>query len=357
MISKEKINNKMHALVLNGIGDLSYEVREIPQIKPNEVLLKIKSCGICSSDIERIFVNGTYHFPTIPGHEFAGEIVSVYDEKDANLLGRKACVFPLLPCKTCKECHDENYAQCQNYKYYGSRNDGAYAEYLAVDKWNLVFFDNLDYCVASLCEPTAVAIHAANRITTEKEDSVLIIGGGTIGLLLALVLKTKSNHVYVGARNQKSMTFIKSLGLNYLDTNDLANEVNKATNGQGFNNIFEVVGSNVAINESIESAASFAKIVLVGNPKDDVALEKKTYWKILRKQLTLTGTWNSSYSSKQNDWQVALRFLKENEDVAKKLITHKYSLSESNEAFDTLRDKSIFKVKVAFEINKERGNL
>ena len=82
MICSEKIPNKMKSLVLEAVGDLRLEERDIPSIKENEVLLKVMNCGICSSDIERIFVNGTYHFPTVPGHEFSGMIVGVYSEKE-----------------------------------------------------------------------------------------------------------------------------------------------------------------------------------------------------------------------------------------------------------------------------------
>ena len=70
------IPEKMKALVLHGVGDLRYEEIDVPELKEGTVLLKIKACGICSSDIPRIFVNGTYHFPTVPGHEFSGQIVA-----------------------------------------------------------------------------------------------------------------------------------------------------------------------------------------------------------------------------------------------------------------------------------------
>ena len=96
----------MNSLVLEGIGDLRLEKRNIPTINKGEVLLKIHNCGICSSDIERVFVTGTYHFPTVPGHEFCGEIVGT-NKEDKELLGKKACVFPLIPCKECSACLKE----------------------------------------------------------------------------------------------------------------------------------------------------------------------------------------------------------------------------------------------------------
>ena len=112
MFTTKKIPLKMKALVLYGVGDLRLDEVNVPEIQKDCVLLNIKNCGICSSDIERVFVNGTYHFPTIPGHEFSGEIVGVYDEKDKGLLGKSASVFPLLPCNECSACKDKKYAQC-----------------------------------------------------------------------------------------------------------------------------------------------------------------------------------------------------------------------------------------------------
>lgn len=89
----------MKARVLRAVGDLRYEDYPIPELKPDEVLLKVRACGICGSDIPRIFVNGTYHFPTIPGHEFAGEVVAAASKENEHLIGTRAAVFPLIPCR------------------------------------------------------------------------------------------------------------------------------------------------------------------------------------------------------------------------------------------------------------------
>ena len=112
MKSLINIPEKMKALVLYGVGDLRVTEVDVPKLEKGTVLLKIKACGICSSDMPRCFVTGTYHFPTIPGHEFSGQIVAVGDDVDESLLGKRSCVFPMLPCKHCKACKMEEYAQC-----------------------------------------------------------------------------------------------------------------------------------------------------------------------------------------------------------------------------------------------------
>lgn len=350
MITIEKIPLKMKSLVLHDVGDLRLDEVNVPEIKENNVLLHIKNCGICSSDIERIFVNGTYHFPTTPGHEFSGEIVGVYDEKDKYLLGKSASVFPLLPCNECPACKKQKYAQCSNYNYFGSRCDGAFSEYLVVPKWNLIFFDNMDYDVAALCEPAAVALHATKKIDIKENSKILVLGTGTIGLLIAMFAKTKGGNVVIGARKKESMDYINKLGFQVIDTTKLDKELTKFDDG--FDYIFEAVGTNESISQCITAANNFAKIVVVGNPKENLKIDKNIYWKILRKELIVTGTWNSSYSNTVNDWQEALDFMKDNYDTFKNLITNVYSLEEYNEAFDLLRNKKQFKIKVMFKIDR-----
>ena len=120
---------------LHAINDLRYEETPFPACEDDEVLVKVKSCGICGSDLSRVYGKGTYHFPTIIGHEFSGIVES---DPKGEFDGKRVVIFPLLPCFKCKSCADENYATCENYDYYGSRRDGGMTEYLAVKRWNLL---------------------------------------------------------------------------------------------------------------------------------------------------------------------------------------------------------------------------
>lgn len=337
----EEIPEFMDVLNLHGIGDLRFEKKETYKLEKDSVLVKIKYCGICSSDIERVFVNGTYHFPTIPGHEMSGQIVAVNDE-DEELLGRKAAIFPLMPCFECDACESKEYAQCSNYNYFGSRCNGGYSEYLLVPKWNLVLFDDsLDYKIAALCEPGAVAIHSVSIGEIKKDENVAISGTGTIGMMIALVAQSRGANVTVIGRSEESLEFSKQLCLNALLTTELENKI--------FDKVFEVVGNNESINQSIGLADNFATVILVGNPKDDVKLDKQIYWKILRKQIVLKGIWNSSYSNKANDWKEILDLMVKGDIPFESLISKEYSMNEFKEAFDFLRNSKNKKLKVMFK--------
>lgn len=353
MKSLIEIPKKMKALVLHGVGDLRYEEVSVPELKEGTVLINIKACGICSSDIPRIFVNGTYHFPTIPGHEFSGRIVAVGDGVDEALLGRRSCVFPMLPCRSCKACEIEEWAQCSGYSYFGSRCDGGFAEYLVVPVWNLVpFSDNLSYEEAALCEPAAVSLHAVNIGNLKEGMNVAVIGTGTIGFLIGLFAKKKvgSGKVIICGRSKNKLDYAEKFGFDTLNIKDdnISDGIKRITGSDGVDVMFEAVGLNPAIETAIKGTAALGRIVLVGNPEDDLKLEKNVYWSILRKQITLAGSWNSNYNSRINDWAEAISIFESGKINLKGLITHTFDMSEKDKAFETIKDPGEFTLKVMF---------
>lgn len=111
----------MKAHVLCGINDLRLEERALPGLDPSQALVQVRAVGICGSDIPRIFQTGTYSFPTVPGHEFAGVVVETGAQADRNWIGRSVGVFPLIPCGECIYCKQKKYELCRHYNYLGSR--------------------------------------------------------------------------------------------------------------------------------------------------------------------------------------------------------------------------------------------
>ena len=113
----------MKGYSLHAVNDLRYEKLEYPECTTGWCVVKVKAAGICSSDIPRVYTKGTYHFPTIPGHEFSGVVDKVADSENENLVGKKVGIFPLIPCRKCQQCKDGHYEMCSNYDYVGSRRD------------------------------------------------------------------------------------------------------------------------------------------------------------------------------------------------------------------------------------------
>lgn len=321
----------MKALVLNAINDLSYNEVANPKMKNNELLLKIKACGICSSDLDRVFVSGAYHYPIILGHEIAGEIVDIGANVNKAYLGKRAVVFPLLPCFKCQSCKNGFYAQCENYNYFGSRCDGAYAEYLSVPLWNIkTFSKDIDYKIAALCEPACVAWHSVQKANIHKGSKILILGSGLIGIIVAFWAKRLGADVHFKMRNDKKINFLNSLGfLKVFKESDMAD----------FDICFECVGSNESVLDTLKYVKSQGQIILVGNPKSDMSFDKNIYWKLLRQEIEIKGVWNCHYP---NDYEYVLNHL--NELSLERLITHCFDLSYGMNAFVDLKNAD-FKIK------------
>ena len=339
----------MKALNLYGVNDLRYEDLPMPKAEQDEVLLKVKAVGICGSDIPRVFAKGTYNFPTIIGHEFSGEIE---DADDKNYIGRKAAVFPLLPCGECSACKSGYYAQCKNYSYYGSRRDGAMAEYLAVKKKNLCFLpENVSFEEGAMTEPAAVALHCLKKSKIKIGDTVLIYGIGTISIILAQWAKAAgASYILLVGRSDSKVEKAEKMGFNATNVykHNILEYIDLYTNGEGFDICIEGTGVNEGLKISLLAAKRFAQIVLLGNPMGNVNISQDVYWKILRKELQVTGTWNSSFSIQENDWKQALNAMQSGTLNLSPLITHKFKLQDYKKAFDIMRKKQEIYFKVMF---------
>lgn len=327
-----KVNKEMKACVLHAIGDMRYESVAIPVRKKGEILIKIKASGICGSDLPRVFTKGTYHFPTIPGHEFGGRIV---DADDTTLVGKKCTVFPLLPCRTCASCEAGNYAQCENYNYFGSRCDGGFAEYISVPEWNvLIASDDLSYEEIAMCEPLAVALHSLERANVEAGASVAIFGAGPIGVMIAKWARLKgADRVFLVDIDPNKIAFAEKLGFE----TKIDGHVDVCIEGAGVSQTLE---------QAMYAAKPFGTVVLMGNPARDMTLSQKGYWEILRKELHISGTWNSSYNQGRNDWKTALKCMKALDISC--LVSHKFPLEKHEEAFNLMNDRKEYFSKVMF---------
>lgn len=330
----------MKMVNLHAVGDLRYEDARIPECAADEVLLAVKSCGICGSDIPRVYTKGTYHFPTVIGHEFSGVIIFDPEEK---LTNKKASVFPLLPCFRCASCKAGNYATCENYDYYGSRRDGGMSEYIAVKRWNLVIMpDSLSFDEAAMCEPVSVARHAVSKLDIKKGDKLLISGAGPIGIIAGQWAKSfGADEVYYFDIDERKIEFAKELGFKEYE------------NGVNVNCVIEGTGFEDALSTCLKAVSPSGRMVLMGNPSKEVTLSQNTYWHILRKELTVLGTWNSSYNNRINDWKESLQAMAEKRIDVTPLITHRYSLCECNTAFEMMKNKTEFYNKVMLIMNRE----
>ena len=344
----------MKAYVLHGINDLRLEKVKTPKPGDHEVLVKVQAAGICGSDIPRIFRNGTYSFPLIPGHEFAGEVCELGELVDERWQGKRVGVFPLIPCHNCVPCQKHQYEMCRSYRYLGSRTNGGFAEFVIVPENNLLELpEEVSMEQAAMLEPMAVAIHAMRNAKICPEQLVAICGLGTIGLLLCMFLiEAGVNNIFVIGNKEFQKECALKLGIpeeNYCDgrTTDVDAWIAERTQRRGIDIFFECVGKNTTISQAICNAAPGGTVQLVGNPATDIQFEKNVYWKILRNQLTVLGTWNSSFLREEtDDWHYAIERLVEGKVHPEMFITQKLAFQELETGLHIMRDKTKDYVKI-----------
>ena len=350
----------MKACVLHGVADFRCEEVPTPSPRPGEVLVEVKACGVCGSDIPRVFSKGTYRFPTIPGHEFSGVAAAAGpDGTGAGLVGRPVTVFPLIPCRKCPACEAGAYAQCVDYDYLGSRSDGAFAEYVRVPEWNLVPLpDGVTFEESAMTEPCAVALHAVRQAHIEPGDTVLVMGAGPIGLMVAMWARIDgAGQICLADIDDAKLEFAQRLGFdrtfNPARSGSVAAWI-QDTAGGGADVAIEAAGSPAAVESCLTSTRIFGRVVLLGNPAGEMKLSQDAYWAILRKELHVRGTWNSSRAQlRGNEWQTVLDFVAARRLPLKELITHRVSLEKLPDAFQMMRSKRTFFNKVMFTKNRD----
>jgi L-iditol 2-dehydrogenase len=348
----------MKVAVLKAAEDIRVEERPIPEVRAGEVLLKVRASGICNSDLQRYAEGKVYHFPIVLGHEFAGEIE---DDNGSGTWrnGDRAAVYPLLYCGKCPYCKRGQYNVCTDYNYFGSRTDGAFAEYVAVPEGNLVAIpEDVSLDVASMLEPSSVALNAVRKADGAAARSVVILGAGPIGVVIAQWMRLKgSEKVVLADIDERKLASARELGFDTFINprqEDFEKAVSSLVGGDGADVCFEATGHSEALNNVIRAARRKGAVVLIGNPVSDMTLAMKVYSSVLRKELAIRSVWNSSFPS---DWEETLAALKRGDLDFEHLVSHRYTLEHIKEAFEMMLSGRHFrnKVIIVFGEHNESG--
>ena len=276
--------------------------REIlPKLAKNKIRVKIKAIGICASDIPRAFEKGAYNYPLVMGHEITGKIFESNNRKFK--FNDKVSIFPLIPCKKCSFCKTRNFNHCANYSYYGSRQNGGYAKFIDVNAWNLIKIPKkISYFDSFALEPSAVALNTINTIFKDKpnkNDNILILGSGFIGLLIVNLLKIKFKKLKISVldRNEHKLKYVpKTFKIINSKNNKNLTELDKK-----FDYIIETTGNSTLISNIFSFAKNKSSIIFMGNINNNVSIKKDVINLILRKELKLFGVWNSNYKNPKKD--------------------------------------------------------
>ena len=344
---------KMKAVRMYAPKDLRLELVDIPAIAGDEVLVKIMAVGICGSDIPRVNKYGAYISPITPGHEFAGEIVEIGAGVAAAQIGDRVTVAPLIPCYECKYCQLGEYSLCEKYSYYGSRCDGAFAQYIAVKEQNLLkVAESVSFEAAATTDPLANALHALKRAGFKPGESVCVYGCGAIGLFTIQAAKAlgAGQVVAVDVSPEKLDSAIRSGAdavFNGRD-GDVAKQVCDYLKG-GADVVAEISGVPAAQHNAVLSAAKLGRIVVVGISHAGLQLSEQAVDKIMRGQLIVSGSWNSFSNPFPGwEWTTAVQLFEDGKVKADAVITHRLKLEETAGIFARLDQGGLFFNKILF---------
>jgi len=312
--------------------DIRLEQMEVPEIGPGEMLVQVKACGLCGSDLMEWYVDSKA--PTVLGHEPVGFVSRVGSGVENFSLGDRVFVHHHVPCFVCHYCRRGNYSCCATFKQNGIY-PGGFAEFIRVAAINvqrdvLKLPEGLGFEEATLIEPVACAIRGMKRTRIQPGDTVLVIGVGVSGLLFIQLCKLwGASRVFaadlVEYRLQRALEAGVEAAINPADE-DLESRVRSLTGGLGADLVIVTAGSKRVMEEALKLAGKGGTVLLYAPlpPGDTVSVDVH---ELLFSEKTLVST----YSCGPDDTRIALEFLRSHRVQTRGLVTHRYGLAEVGE--------------------------
>lgn len=288
----------MKALELVGPSVFELVDKDVPQPADHEVLIRVKACGICGSDIHGANGSSGRRIPPIVmGHEAAGEIVEVGSATTKFAVGDRVTFDSMVFCGDCHYCNQGRTNLCESRQVMGVscdefRRHGAYAEYVCVpERIVCPLPENISYDHAAFTEPVGVAVHAVNRANVQAGETAIVVGTGLIGLLVVQALRNADCKTIVALDLvPQRLDLAMKLGATHAmlaTEDDVVAKIHELTNGRGAHHSFEVVGANGPVSLAIEGLRRGGTCVLVGNLSPEVTLPLQ---KVVTRELNLIGT-------------------------------------------------------------------
>lgn len=292
----------MKAAVFYTKEDLRVEEREIPKAYGDKVLIKIKACGICGTDMH-IFDGDEGAAPTPAGttlgHEFSGEVVEIGEMVNGIKVGDKVCVDPNKLCNECSFCKDGVGHFCENMIGIGTTVDGGFAEYCLVPMSQVYKFEkDITFAEAAMTEPVACCLHGIDMCNINVGDTVLVIGGGMIGLIMLQLAKLKgaATLILVEPIAEKREHALK-LGADIVidPINENTAEVLAKNNITRINTVIECVGKTATIEQAISLAGKYSTVMMFGltRPNDEIKVKP---FEIFKKEIVLKASFINPYT-------------------------------------------------------------
>lgn len=323
----------MKASLYQGNKTFTTETVEDVMPKAGEVRVKVAYCGVCGSDLHLYhgaFDKRIKSMPHIAGHEISGVITELAEGVTKWNVGDRVVVRPLGSCGECLACRQGHSHVCSNLLIYGIETPGGFASSWTVPADIIHEIpDSLSMEHGALIEPVAVVCHANQRGGTQKGDNVVVIGGGPIGILTAMVARYKGANVIISEVNESRLALAKEMGFDAISpiNTDVIEYVFSKTNGDGADIIFDVAGVQAAVNTMTKLTHPHSKIVVVAAYQKPVEFNLRDLY---MKEVTLIPS--RVYAAV--DFEEAIAIINEGGIDCEKVISGIMPLSQVKEAMD-----------------------
>lgn len=324
------------------------EVRQVADPTPErgQVIVQVRSCGICGSDLH-YYAGGEKPPRACPGHEIAGEIVAVGRDTAARV-GAHVAVEPLVTCGQCSACRTGDYQLCVRLRIIGHSVDGGFADFVrAPASATFELPENVDVEVGALTEPLAVAVHALRLLMPTPGDRHLILGSGTIGLMsVAAAAAAGAGEIWITARHPQQEAAALRLGATRVFRGAQAEaELREAAQAQPIDAVIETVGGTAnTLEQAIHLVRAGGSVAVLGifseSPRLDALL-------LVVREVRLIGSMTYGRSGARADFDRALAILARDPERFRALITHRVGLAEIGSGFAQAADKRSGAIKVA----------
>ena len=338
----------MKTLVCTQPGELEYREAEKPALTPGHAIIKIKRIGICGTDLHAF--EGTqpyFNYPRILGHELSGDLVECDGAPDFTA-GDRVTFIPYFNCGTCIACRSGKPNCCVNLQVSGVHIDGGMVEYLSVPSYSLVHADGLSYDELALIEPLAIGAHGVARAGIQKDEFVLVIGAGPIGLGTMAFAQIAGARVIVMDVNRQRLDFCKEhLGIKHIvdaSQPEAYSKIKAITGGDMPTVVIDATGSLKAINNAFQYLAHGGRFVLIGLQKGDISVSHPEFHK-------REATFMSSRNATRQDFEHVKACLKSKLIDPKTFITHRVSFDDVQSNFESWLDPANGVIKAMVTVN------
>jgi 2-desacetyl-2-hydroxyethyl bacteriochlorophyllide A dehydrogenase len=322
------------------------EVRDVPEpaiVRDDDVVVRVRACGICGSDLRALAVPPLMTFApgVVMGHELVGEVIDA-GPAVADLVGRRVAVLPNIHCGRCAYCKAGQVDRCDHFQHVGATRDGAFAERVVVPAAFVHLVpDGVPDDVAALAEPLACVLNGTIRAGLRPGTSTVVLGAGPIGLLFVVVAKAAGAHpIVVSEPSPERARRARAAGADFVldPTSESVAEVVRAhTGGLGAEVVIDAVGSLLA--DAVDSLRKGGKAIVFG--MDDRARSEVAPSLIATRELSIEGVYIT-----KGTFPLALELLAARTEEFAALITHRVPLGEVAAGVEAMRNGSAVKVLV-----------